>query len=139
MKKIAIVLAIVLVVASMSLLLIGCSKVAGKTYVLDSVTVTSDDGTEETIASVKASVENTYKGAELTFNKDGTFVVTKDGTEVLKQYYKQDGKNIYISTSEEVSTEGDPALVVDGKKAVWTFDQKVITKTYTIKIVIARK
>ena len=68
MKKIVLLVVLVLLVASMSVLLFACSsKVAGNTYVLESVTVTREGATEEQIASVKSGVEAQYKDSKLTF------------------------------------------------------------------------
>ena len=136
MKKIALLLVVVLIVASMSVLLFACTtKVAGKTYVLDSVEVTGDGATEAQIAYVKGQVEESYKNAELVFNKDGTMVVTVSGTEMMKNYYKQDGKNIFVDETEDVKTEDvDPTFVVDGKKLVWTYKISSITVNMTLKL-----
>ena len=138
MKKIALVLLVVVVIASMSTLLFACSKIAGKSYVLDSVVVTSDGASEESIAEVKASTENAYKDAVITFNKDGSYVVMKGETEMQKGYYKQDGKNIFVSDTEDVKTDGDPDLVVEGKNLVWTRTISIM-KVYTIKLTLAQK
>ncbi len=140
MKKIALLLTIVLVISAMSLLLFACTaKVAGKTYVMESFEI-SADGVPETITQqVQAYVETNYKSAELTFNKDGTFVVKSGETEIDKGYYKQDGKNIYVAYTEDVKTEGDPEFVVDGKKLIWTVEQTIGTYKIVVKMTIVKK
>jgi len=140
MKKIALLVVLVLLVASMSVLLFACSsKVAGKTYVLESVTVTCEGASEEQIAQVKSGAEAQYKDAKLTFNKDGTMTLAKEGSDPTTQYYVQDGKNIYIGTTAEVDTDRDPDGVVDGKNIVITVSTKIINNTYAIKIVLVKE
>ena len=139
MKKIALLLVVVLVLASMSVLLFACSaKVAGKTYVLDSVDVTCDGASEEVIAQAKSTLENQYKNAELIFNKDGTMIL-KSGELEQKSYYKQVKNNIYTSTTEDVNTDGTPTLVVEGKKLVWSMTQTVASYTFNAKITVVEK
>ena len=139
MKKIALLLVVVLVLASMSVLLFACSaKVAGKTYVLDSVEVTCDEASEEVIAQAKSTLENQYKNAELIFNKDGTMIL-KSGELEQKSYYKQVKNNIYTSTTEDVNTDGTPTLVVEGKKLVWSMTQTVASYTFNAKITVVEK
>ncbi len=139
MKKIALLLVVVLVLASMSVLLFACSaKVAGKTYVLESVEVTCDEASEEIIAQAKSTLENQYKNAELIFNKDGTMIL-KSGELEQKSYYKQVKKNIYTSTTEDVKTDGTPTLVVEGKKLVWSMTQTVASYTFNAKITVVEK
>ena len=140
MKKIALVLAIVIVLSSMSLLLFACTaKVAGKTYVMESYDITAEGAPQSLIDNVKSVVESTYKTAELTFNKDGTMVVKAGDTELEKDYYKQVGKNIYVSDTEEVKTDGDPVFTVDGKKIVWTRTETIMSYTVVVKMVIVQK
>ncbi len=140
MKKIALLLTIVLVISAMSLLLFACTaKVAGKTYVMESFEI-SADGVPETITQqVQTYVETNYKSAELTFNKDGTFVVKSGETEIDKGYYKQDGKNIYVDYTEDVKAEGDPEFVVDGKKLIWTVEKTIGTYKIVVKMTIVKK
>lgn len=139
MKKIALLLVVVLVLASMSVLLFACSaKVAGKTYVLESVEVTCDEASEEIIAQAKSTLENQYKNAELFFNKDGTMIL-KSGELEQKSYYKQVKNNIYTSTTEDVKTDGTPTLVVEGKKLVWSMTQTVASYTFNAKITVVEK
>ena len=139
MKKIALLLVVVLVLASMSVLLFACSaKVAGKTYVLESVEVTCDEASEEIIAQAKSTLENQYKNAELIFNKDGTMIL-KSGELEDKSYYKQVKNNIYTSTTEDVKTDGTPTLVVEGKKLVWSMTQTVASYTFNAKITVVEK
>ncbi|MBE5762857.1 MAG: hypothetical protein E7338_01380 [Clostridiales bacterium] len=139
MKKIALLLVVVLVLASMSVLLFACSaKVAGKTYVLESVEVTCDEASEEIIAQAKSTLENQYKNAELIFNKDGTMIL-KSGELEQKSYYKQVKNNIYTSTTEDVKTDGTPTLVVEGKKLVWSMTQTVASYTFNAKITVVEK
>ena len=136
MKKIVLLVVLVLLVASMSVLLFACSsKVAGKTYVLESVTVTREGATQEQIAQVKSGVESQYTGAKLVFNKDGTMVLSKDGQDVSTQYYVQDGKNIYIGSTAEVDTDRDPDGVVDGKNITITTSYG----EYKINIVLVKE
>ncbi len=136
MKKIVLLVVLVLLVASMSVLLFACSsKVAGNTYVLESVTVTLEGATEEQIASVKSGVEAQYKDSKLTFNKDGTMVLSKEGQDVSTQYYVQDGKNIYIGSTAEVDTDRDPDGVVDGKNITITTSYG----EYKINIVLVKE
>lgn len=139
MKKIALLLVVVLVLASMSVLLFACSaKVAGKTYVLESVEVTCDEASEEIIAQAKSTLENQYKNAELIFNKDGTMIL-KSGELEDKSYYKQVKNNIYTSSTEDVNTDGTPTLVVEGKKLVWSMSRTVASYTFNAKITVVEK
>ena len=139
MKKIALLLVVVLVLASMSVLLFACSaKVAGKTYVLESVEVTCDEASEEIIAQAKSTLENQYKNAELIFNKDGTMIL-KSGELEDKSYYKQVKNNIYTSSTEDVKTDGTPTLVVEGKKLVWSMSRTVASYTFNAKITVVEK
>lgn len=139
MRKIALLLVLVVVLASMSILLFACSaKVAGKTYVLESVEVTCDEASEEIIAQAKSTLENQYKNAELIFNKDGTMIL-RSGELEEKSYYKQVKNNIYTSSTEDVNTDGTPTLVVEGKKLVWSMTQTVASYTFNAKITVAEK
>ena len=136
MKKIALLLVLVVVLASMSILLFACSaKVAGKTYVLESVEVTCDEASEEIIAQAKSTLENQYRNAELIFNKDGTMIL-RSGELEQKSYYKQVKNNIYTSSTEDVNTDGTPTLVVEGKKLVWSMTQTVSSYTFNAKITV---
>ena len=140
MKKIALVLAIVLVISSMSLLLFACTaKVAGKTYVMESFEISADGVPESITEQVRSYVENSYKTAELTFNKDGKMILKSGDVEKDMGYYKQDGKNIYVGSTEDVSTEGNPEFVVDGKSLIWTVEQAVMSYTVVIKMTIVPK
>ena len=136
MKKIALLLVLVVVLASMSILLFACSaKVAGKTYVLESVEVTCDEASEEIIAQAKSTLENQYRNAELIFNKDGTMIL-RSGELEQKSYYKQVKNNIYTSSTEDVNTDGTPTLVVEGKKLFWSMTQTVSSYTFNAKITV---
>ena len=140
MKKIALVLVVVVLLATMSTLLFACTtKVAGKEYVLESFDVTSSEGAEVYIDTAKTTFENTYKDAVLSFEKDGKMVVKKGDTTLQTNYYKQDGKNIYVGDTEDVKTEGDPVFVVDGKKLNWDYSYKAGSYTFSFKIVLVKK
>ena len=133
-------LAIVLVISSMSLLLFACTaKVAGKTYVMESFEITAEGAPESITEQVKSYVENSYKTAELIFNKDGKMILKSGDVEKDMGYYKQDGKNIYVGSTEDVSTEGNPEFVVDGKSLIWTVEQAVMSYTVVIKMTIVPK
>lgn len=139
MKKIALLLVIVLVFAAMSVMLFACTtKVAGKDWELESFDVTGDGLTEEQIATIKTYVESIYKDAVLTFNKDGTMEY-KMGSLSEKAYYVQDGKNIYVSETEDVKTDGDPEFTVEGKKIIWEKSDTAYGKSFTVKMTIVQK
>ena len=139
MKKIALLLVLVIVVASMSVLLFACSyKVEGKSYVLDSVSVTAEGASDEYIAQAKTYVENSYKDAVLTFKEDGVMVTTIGDNEQTN-YYVQDGDKIYVSDTKEVDTTGDPEMVIEDKKLVWKMNQERGGITFVITVTIKEK
>ena len=140
MKKIALVLVVVVLLATMTTLLFACTaKVAGKNYVLETFEVTAGEGAEAYIETAKKTFENTYKDAVLTFEKDGKMVVKKGETTLQTNYYKQDGKNIYVGETEDVKTDGDPVFVVDGKKLNWDYTFTTAGLTFNFKIVLAQQ
>ena len=140
MKKIALVLVVVVLLATMTTLLFACTaKVAGKNYVLETFEVTAGEEAEAYIETAKKTFENTYKDAVLTFEKDGKMVVKKGETTLQTNYYKQDGKNIYVGDTEDVKTDGDPVFVVDGKKLNWDYTFTTAGLTFNFKIVLAQQ
>ena len=140
MKKIALVLVVVVLLATMSTLLFACTtKVAGKNYVLESFEVTAGEGAEAYIETAKSTFENTYKDAVLTFEKDGKMVVKKGDKTLQTNYYKQDGKNIYVSDTEDVKTDGDPVFVVDGKKLNWSYSYSAGSFKFDFAIILVQQ
>ena len=118
-KKLLTAIAGILLAACLAVTLVACSTdVDGKTYVYDSMSISGEGVTDETEEMIKASMEEMFKGKEMTF-KDGK--VSMNGEEVA---YKQDG--------DTVTVEGQ-TMKVDGKKLTMSMTQDGITVKVTFK------
>ena len=103
MKKLLTAIAGILLAACLAVTLVACSTdVDGKTYVYDSMSISGEGVTDETEEMIKASMEEMFKGKEMTF-KDGK--VSMNGEEIS---YKQYGDTVILANGQR--------LEIDGKK-----------------------
>ena len=143
MKRIALVLAIVLIITSASLLLFACTqKVADKTYeyYLCKIETTGISKTVSDEAFHQA--QEVFLNAEITFTSDGKIVRKKDNSETVLGYYVQQGKGIYVSNTEDVKTDGDPDITFSKKpkgRLYWTITTTVMSETVTATITLEEK
>lgn len=140
MKKITLLLAIILIIASISLSLFACtSKVADKTYEATYYSITTKGLSNKVIGDAGGEYEAAFKDAEITFTADGKIVRKKGDAETTIGYYKQDGKNIYVSETEEVKTDGDPDITIKKNDLYWTITVTVDSQEVTVLVKLSPK
>lgn len=141
MKKLAVSLVAIVSAIIMCFALTACTpKVAGKSYEFDKVEVegTYPDSIKSLVDTAVNKINDNYKGGYMEFNKDGKVESFLNNTSVGTSYYKQDGKDIYISQKE--GEFGDkPTAKVDGKNIIVSNSQTIGTTSVTINIVYKQK
>lgn len=142
MKKITLLLAIVLIIASISLSLFACTtKVANKTYEStdNNYEITTKGLSNKVIGDATDEYHKAFDNAEITFTTDGKIVRKKGDAETTLGYYKQDGKNIYVSETEEVKTDGDPDITIKKNNLYWTITVTVDSQEVTVVVKLTPK
>ena len=126
MKKLAKVLALVLVASVLAVVAVGCSKVAGKTYVFDKAEI-SGEGVNMTVDQLSAQ----YKDMAFEFTKDGKVLVNGE----VEGYYKQDGDKIYAleSADAKIGENDKPIMTVSGGKLIMEQTYAGVTVKITFK------
>ena len=126
MKKSAKVLALLLVVSVLAAMAVGCSKVAGKTYVFDKVEISG-----EGFGMTMDQLSEQYKDMSIEFTKDGKVLVNGE----VEGYYKQDGDKIYAleSADAKIGENDKPVMTVSGGKLVMEKTFAGVTGKITFK------
>ena len=117
MKRFVKIFALLSVIALMGTMLMGCS-IKNNTYTFDSIEFNAyPDGVES-----KSFYEDLFK-RDITFKEDGSYTI--GGTSYGA--YKKSGKKIFVDTTADIDTKGDPAFTLSGKYLIYkkTFDDGV--------------